>query len=60
MEIGEFKHGYHAEIPSLRISSTVCGLVYEEDNFDRSGSVNSRDRRHEWGWDQHQCLRDTV
>jgi len=44
MEIGEFKHGHHAEIPSLRISSTVCGLAYEGDQFDRYGSVDSRDR----------------
>ena len=42
MEIGEFKHGHHAEIPSLRISSTVRGIVYEGDHFDRSGSLDSR------------------
>ena len=42
MEIGEFKHGHHAEIPSLRISLTVRGIVYEGDHFDRSGSLDSR------------------
>jgi hypothetical protein len=33
MEIGEFKHGHHAEIPSLRISSTVRVSVYERINL---------------------------
>ena len=45
MEIEEFKHGHHAEIPSLRISSMVRGLVYQgdhSDHSDRSGSLDSR------------------
>ena len=42
MEIEEFKYGHHAEIPSLRISSTVRGIVYEGDHFDRSESLDSR------------------